>query len=178
MEEILIGKIRSCSPEGVHGIIIVLVIQYVFLLIDYYSSSYCSHIGILRWYYHTTPQTAASITFWSNGTGMDLDIQDWRWRSTWSFYGCRYVFRIYAWLINIIHKLNISYKIKISIVGEEIRFRVVKEVFTEVLSSTNPSLPSTSHAATSESSEVNNTYVAPYVLHVSIFQRNIAIKIF
>jgi len=32
MEEILVGKIRSCSPEGVHGIIIVFVAQYVFLL--------------------------------------------------------------------------------------------------------------------------------------------------
>ncbi|XP_036141783.1 DNA-directed RNA polymerase III subunit RPC8 isoform X2 [Monomorium pharaonis] len=111
MEEILIGKIRSCSPEGVH----VTLGFFEDIVIPPHKLQHPSHFDQME--------------------------QAWLWK--------------YKTDDGKTHDLFMD-------AGEVIRFRIVKEIFTEVplLSAPNASRD------LSEKPEANN--VAPYILHGSI----------
>ncbi|EZA54895.1 hypothetical protein DMN91_008964 [Ooceraea biroi] len=111
IEEILIGKIRSCSPEGVH----VTLGFFEDIVIPPHKLQHPSRFDQME--------------------------QAWVW--------------IYKTEDGETHDLFMD-------AGEVIRFRVVKEIFTEVL----PPASNVSHDATGETSEANT--IAPYVLHGSI----------
>lgn len=109
MEEILIGKIRSCSPEGVH----VTLGFFEDIVIPPYKLQHQSRFDQME--------------------------QAWVW--------------IYKTEDGETHDLFMD-------AGEVIRFRVVKEMFTEAL----PPASSALHETTGES----ETNIAPYILHGSI----------